>query len=199
MLPEHRKGGSLIAQAERRNWLLAMRRYLDLSVALSNKKSNKLVDSALRERIQMATVKRERPVPPASVSAVRETPRESVDEIPWNVSQAAISRSQSADRLQMGGTETNSAPSRHGPYNSLSPVRSCTIPGDFPPRARRSPWPFKMIFFLIHLSGPCPPQSFPYSRTELRSCFRSKRSHTGSGTCRGLNLSSLLYQARNSP
>ena len=66
-----------------------MRRYLDLSVALSNKKSNKLVDSALRERIQMATMKRERPVPPASVSAVRETPRESVDEIPWNVSQAA--------------------------------------------------------------------------------------------------------------
>jgi excisionase family DNA binding protein len=52
-------------------------------------KSNKLVDSALRERIQMATMKRERPVSPASVSAVRETPHESGDETPWNVSQAA--------------------------------------------------------------------------------------------------------------
>jgi hypothetical protein len=49
-----------------------MRRYLDLSVALSNTKSNRLVDSALHERIQMATMKRETPVPPASVS-VRET------------------------------------------------------------------------------------------------------------------------------
>jgi excisionase family DNA binding protein len=66
-----------------------MRRYLDLSVALSNTKSKMLVDSALRERIQMATMKRERPVPPASVFAIRETPAESVDDIPWNVSQAA--------------------------------------------------------------------------------------------------------------
>jgi hypothetical protein len=49
-----------------------MRRYLDLSVALSNTKSKRLADSALHERIQMATMKRERPVPPASVS-VRET------------------------------------------------------------------------------------------------------------------------------
>jgi hypothetical protein len=65
-----------------------MRRYLDLSVALSNTKSKMLVDSALRERIQMATMKRERPVPPASVSAVCETPREAVDAIPWSVSQA---------------------------------------------------------------------------------------------------------------
>jgi excisionase family DNA binding protein len=66
-----------------------MRRYLGLSVALSNTKSNMLVDSALPERIQMATMKRERPVPPASVSAIRETSGESVDDIPWNVSQAA--------------------------------------------------------------------------------------------------------------
>ena len=88
-LSQHRKGGSPIAQAERRNWLLAMRRYLDLSVALSNTKSNMLVDSALLERIQMATMKRERPVSPASVFPIREMPGESVDDIPWNVSQAS--------------------------------------------------------------------------------------------------------------
>jgi excisionase family DNA binding protein len=67
-----------------------MRRYLDLSVALSNTKSKMLVDSALRERIQMATMKRERPIPPASVSPIRKTPADSIiDDIPWNVSQAA--------------------------------------------------------------------------------------------------------------
>ncbi len=66
-----------------------MRRYLDLSVALSNTKSNTLVDSALHERIQMATMKRERHVPPASVSAIPETPGESVDDTLWNVAQAA--------------------------------------------------------------------------------------------------------------
>jgi hypothetical protein len=48
-----------------------------------------LVDSALRERIQMATVKRERPIPPASVSAIRETPADSIiHDIPWSASQA---------------------------------------------------------------------------------------------------------------
>jgi len=66
-----------------------MRRYLDLSVALSNTKSNTLVDSALHERIQMATMKCERHVPPASVSAIPETPGESVDDTLWNVAQAA--------------------------------------------------------------------------------------------------------------
>lgn len=65
-----------------------MRRYLDLLVALSKTKSNMLVDSALHERIQMATMKRERHVPPASVSAIPETPGESVDDTPWNVAQA---------------------------------------------------------------------------------------------------------------
>src|ERR1700747_1771679 len=48
-----------------------------------------LVDSALRERIQMATMKRESPVPPGSVFPIRQTPPESVGETPWNVSQAA--------------------------------------------------------------------------------------------------------------
>jgi len=37
----------------------------------------------------MATMKRETPVSPASVSAVREMPCELIDDIPWNVSQAA--------------------------------------------------------------------------------------------------------------
>lgn len=66
-----------------------MRRCLDPSVALSNTKSNMLVESALPEGIQMATMKRETPVPPASVFPRRKTPADSVDDIPWNVSHAA--------------------------------------------------------------------------------------------------------------
>jgi hypothetical protein len=61
-----------------------MRRSLDLSVALSNKKSTMLAGSALPDRIQMATMKREKPVSPASVSPVRQMPGELLDDVPWN-------------------------------------------------------------------------------------------------------------------
>src|SRR3981189_2955781 len=50
----------------------------------ANKKTNLLVDSALRKRIQMETVNRERPFPLASVPPIRKTPADSIiDDIPW--------------------------------------------------------------------------------------------------------------------